>query len=538
MSIISEPEFATSVAEPAVLDGVHSVVGELSAATEQLQQAAPSAAVPAQPDRPTRKRSRATAEVRGNAWVQPYLRRLVIADVVAALIAALTAFVVRVPSGAGASTFSRQYLPAALGLPLCWIAALVAADAYDKRIFTLGPQEYQRAGRAFVLLMAVIGFGSYALKAGVARGFVVVALPMAVALSLLARFLLRKRLHRARIKGTVQTSVVAVGDAESVIDLAQRIHGETYIGMHVVGACIPRDELAQPSVLARLSDAGIVPLGDLDSIVTAVQRSRADAVAVASSPAVSPKRLREMSWALESMDADLVVAPGLMEVAGPRLHIRPVIGLPLLQIEKPEFTGAKRLVKGFMDRSSAVFGLALLAPVFLALWLSVRATSTGPAFFTQSRVGKDGREFRIWKFRSMFVDADQRKVEYLSQNEHDGVLFKMRQDPRVTPVGRFIRRYSLDELPQLFNVLNGTMSLVGPRPPLPEEVEQYEQHDHRRLLVRPGVTGLWQVSGRSDLSWEESVRLDLRYVENWSLGWDAQILWKTAAAVVRGSGAY
>ncbi len=514
---------------PAGLDGEHSDSPDPASSNQALDTAR---------SRPARKRARSDAAVRGNAWIQPYLRRLVGADLIAALLAALTAFVVRLPDGAGGTQFSRAYLPAAFLLPLCWVGALLAADAYDKRIFSLGPDEFQRTGRALVLLMAVVGFGSYALRVGVARGFVVIALPLAALLSLLVRFFLRKRLHRARTKGTVRTSVVAVGDAESVIELAEGIHREAYMGMHVVGACIPRDELADTDVLARLGDAGIAPLGDLDSVVTAVQRAKADSVAVACSPVMSPKRLRELSWALEPLDADLIVAPGLMEVAGPRLHIRPVIGLPLLQIEKPEFTGAKRLVKGLVDRSLAVVGLAALSPVLLALWVAVRCTSAGPAFFTQTRVGKDGREFRIWKFRSMFIDAEQRKAEFADTNDHVGVLFKMRTDPRVTSVGRFIRRYSLDELPQLFNVVNGTMSLVGPRPPLPEEVQQYAQHVHRRLLVRPGVTGLWQISGRSDLSWEETVRLDLRYVENWSLGWDAQILWKTAAAVARGHGAY
>ncbi len=542
--VVIEPDSATLVAdsarlgsvEPAPLDQGEHVGLELEPVSSES--ATSSHSLGAVRTRPSRGPVRADAAVRGNAWIQPYLRRLVTADLVAALLAALTAFVVRLPDGAGGSQFSRNYLPAALLLPLFWVAALVAADAYDKRIFSLGPDEFQRTGRAFVLLMALVGFGSYALRAGVARGFVVIALPLAALLSLLARFLLRKRLHRARTKGTVRTSVVAVGDAESVIELVQGIHREAYMGMHVVGACIPRDELADADVLTRLSNAGIASLGDLDSVVTAVQRAKADTVAVACSPAMSPPRLRELSWALEPLDADLIVAPGLMEVAGPRLHIRPVVGLPLLQIEKPEFTGAKRLVKGLVDRSLAVVGVAVLSPILLALWLAVRCTSAGPAFFTQTRVGKDGREFRIWKFRSMFIDAEQRKAEFLDANDHDGVLFKMRTDPRVTAVGRFIRRYSLDELPQLFNVLNGTMSLVGPRPPLPEEVQQYAQHVHRRLLVRPGVTGLWQVSGRSDLSWEETVRLDLRYVENWSLGWDAQILWKTAAAVAHGHGAY
>jgi lipopolysaccharide/colanic/teichoic acid biosynthesis glycosyltransferase len=187
----------------------------------------------------------------------------------------------------------------------------------------------------------------------------------------------------------------------------------------------------------------------------------------------------------------------------------------------------------------AAIALLLLSPLFIVLTLAVRWSSAGPALFRQVRVGRDGGTFMMLKFRSMYCDAEERLAELVDQSDvRDGVLFKMRNDPRITRIGRLLRRYSLDELPQLINVLNGSMSLVGPRPPLPVEVAQYEDHVHRRLLVKPGVTGLWQVSGRSDLSWEESVRLDLRYVENWSLSEDLLILWKTARAVTLGSGAY
>ncbi|MCW2527032.1 MAG: exopolysaccharide biosynthesis polyprenyl glycosylphosphotransferase, partial [Pseudonocardiales bacterium] len=371
------------------------------------------------------------------------------------------------------------------------------------------------------------------------RGYVVIALPLAALLSICGRYYVRKQLHHARARGDLRTAVIAVGDAESVADLAHRMHAERHLGMQVVGACIPRKQLSDQKALNILAEAKVTPLGDLDSVVTAVSRSQADAVAVTSSRDMTPNRLRELSWQMERVHADLIVSPGLIEVAGPRLHIRPITGLPLLQIEKPEFAGMRRVVKGFVDRTAAGFGLLLLSPIMLVLILMVRMNSAGPAFFHQTRVGKDGEEFKIWKFRSMYVDAEARLADHLAENENvGGGMFKMKVDPRVTSVGRIIRRFSLDELPQLINVLNGTMSLVGPRPPLPREVATYPSDVRRRLLVRPGVTGLWQVSGRSDLSWEETVRLDLRYVENWSLGQDAMILWKTLSAVLHGSGAY
>jgi exopolysaccharide biosynthesis polyprenyl glycosylphosphotransferase len=228
-----------------------------------------------------------------------------------------------------------------------------------------------------------------------------------------------------------------------------------------------------------------------------------------------------------------------MEVAGPRLHIRPVTGLPLLHVEEPEFAGTRRVVKGAVDRMLAAVGFVLLLPLLLSIVLMIRLTSPGPALFRQVRIGQHGREFTLLKFRSMYSDAETRRAELLTRNERaEGLLFKIKDDPRVTPVGRWLRKFSLDELPQLINVLTGRMSLVGPRPPLPEEVALYQDDVRRRLLVKPGLTGLWQISGRSDLDWDESVRLDLRYVENWSFTLDLMILWKTMSTVVRGRGAY
>ncbi len=483
--------------------------------------------------------ARAEVVARKTEWTHWYIRRLVVGDLIAASVAAAIAFFVRMPYGLTASHYNEHYAIASLLLPVFWLTAMALSNVYDSRILGIGPEELQRSIRCFIGSIAAIGFVSYALRAHVARGYVVIALPLALVLSALMRHAVRKSLHRARGAGRFRTAVVAVGDADSVADLAQRMHAELHIGMRVVGACIPRLQLGDPAAIETLARADVVPLGDLDSVVTAVNRARADTVAVTSSRDIGPRRLRELSWELEDTAADLVVSPGLVEVAGPRMHIRPVIGLPLLQIEKPEFSGGRRLLKGFVDRASALLGLLLLSPVLIGLFFAIRLKDNGPAFFRQIRVGKNGKEFRIWKFRSMYVDAEARLADVRNLNENaDGLLFKVRNDPRVTPLGRFIRRYSIDELPQLVNVLNGTMSLVGPRPPLPCEVAEYGLDVRRRLLVRPGLTGLWQVSGRSDLSWEESVRLDLRYVENWSLGQDALILWKTVSAVLRGSGAY
>jgi exopolysaccharide biosynthesis polyprenyl glycosylphosphotransferase len=309
---------------------------------------------------------------------------------------------------------------------------------------------------------------------------------------------------------------------------------DRHCGMQVVGACVP-----QPAAADLLRAEGVPVLGDLSAAAGVVRSLRADAVAVTCSSETAAVYLRRLSWDLEGSGVELLVAPGLMEVAGPRMHMRPFIGLPLVHVEEPEFTGPKRLVKNLLDRMGAMVVLLLTAPVLACIALAVRLDSPGPVLFRQQRVGQGGRAFTMLKFRTMVADAESRREALRSRNQNsDGLLFKVTGDPRVTRVGRVLRRYSLDEIPQLLNVVSGRMSLVGPRPPLPEEVALYDDSVARRLLVKPGLTGLWQVSGRSDLTWEEAVRLDLRYVENWSLALDIQILWKTVSAVVRAEGAY
>jgi exopolysaccharide biosynthesis polyprenyl glycosylphosphotransferase len=273
-------------------------------------------------------------------------------------------------------------------------------------------------------------------------------------------------------------------------------------------------------------------------VVDAVSRSGADTVAVLSSSELDSVALRQIAWGLEKTGTDLCVAPALLDVAGPRTTIRPIAGLTLLHVDHPQLSGPRQVLKDLFDRTAAGAALVFLSPLMFAIGAAIKLSDSGPALFTQTRVGKDGRLFKIYKFRTMVVDAEKRMAELRALNDNDGAKFKMRRDPRVTAVGAQLRKWSLDELPQLFNVLLGEMSLVGPRPALPDETARYAAHVHRRQAVRPGLTGLWQVSGRSDLSWEESVRLDLRYVENWSFALDLQILWKTFSVIFRGAGAY
>ena len=421
---------------------------------------------------------------------------------------------------------------AAAGLVVTWPALLVAVGAHASRAFGTGSEEYRLIGRAGLLMLALAGFASYAAALDLSRALVVVAIPALTLGTLVMRYGARVHLHRQRVKGRYTKRVVVVGRGGAVLELVGRLRREKYAGLDVVAACVT------PADRTRVADRTGVPVGGLDDVLSLAARFGADTIAVTSASETAAQYLRELSWKLEGTGIELLVAPGLIEVAGPRLHIRPFEGLPLLAVEQPRFEGWRRVVKGGVDRSLAALALLALAPLLVVISVAVRVSSPGPVLYRQERVGINGRTFTMLKFRSMDVDADRRLEEIRAANISDGLLFKMRDDPRVTAVGRWLRRLSLDELPQLFNVLGGSMSMVGPRPPLPAEVARYDSEVRRRLLVKPGLTGLWQISGRSDLPWEEAVRLDLRYVENWSLALDLLILWKTGRAVLSRSGAY
>lgn len=391
-----------------------------------------------------------------------------------------------------------------------------------------GPGELQAVLRAGLVLAAVLMATAYLLKLPVPRLAVVVGIPLLVVLGLAQRHLHRRRLHRDRLTGTGMRRTLVVGDAGST----SRVVGDLLLAPHhgflPIGVCLAERDAGE--------HGGVPVLGGLADVVQVVADHAVETVVVTGSQ-LSGDALRRLGWALGRAGAQMVVAPDMVEVSRPRLTVRPTAGLSLLEVE----VGAPRsrlLMKSALDRTLG-FGLLLVAaPVIGAAAAAVALTSPGGAFYRQQRVGLDGSTFTMWKLRSMYVDAEERRRALLTQSDRDGLMFKMREDPRVTRVGRVLRRFSIDELPQLFNVVRGDMSLVGPRPPLLSEVSEYADPVGRRLHVRPGLTGLWQVSGRADLSWDESVRLDLRYVDNWSVAMDLMILWKTGRAVVRGSGAY
>ncbi len=398
----------------------------------------------------------------------------------------------------------------------------------------MGTDEYARVVRSGIGLVAALAIFSFAFDLRLARGYVLIAVPLATLADVGARYFFRQVLHRSWARGERLHRVILVGHARAVADMTRRLRHESHHGLGIIGACLPSGQIGELS-------AGLpVVYGDFDDVAAAVSQSGADTVVVLSCPEIDGAALRRLAWQLERDEIDLIVASTLVDVAGDRTTIRPVDGLPMLHVEHPRLKGSARLVKAAFDRAGALVLLTLSAPLLAALAALVMfgKGGRGPAVFRQERVGKNGKPFVLYKFRTMVVNAEARLPELRNLNDTDGELFKLRKDPRVTPVGQFLRRYSLDELPQLVNVLKGDMSLVGPRPPLAREVAGYPADMRRRLVVKPGLTGLWQVSGRSDLSWDESIRLDLTYVENWSLSMDLTILARTVSAVVRSSGAY
>lgn len=430
---------------------------------------------------------------------------------------------------------SRVAPPAVFGVisTALTLICLAVARAWDSDVLGQGVEEFNRVIRAVGASAVGIGLTGLMLEILSLRPWVFGFLPLAGLGSILGRYAVRKRLHRRRELGDCLRPMLVVGSVEAVSEMIERTRRDQYNGWTITAACTPSGP--DPAGVDNVLDVPV--LGDFDNISAVVSEGEYRAVAVTGSPGWGPGRLHRLAWELEELSADLIVDPGLMEVAGPRLHITPIDGMALLRLTKPTMNGLPRIVKNVVDLVGALALAILVAPILAVLATAVAADG-GPVFYRQTRIGRRGRPFRMIKFRSMVVGADRKLAELQEQNEGAGPLFKMRSDPRVTRVGAFLRRFSLDELPQLFNVLSGSMSLVGPRPPLPAEVATYSRDASRKLLVKPGLTGLWQVSGRSDLSWDESVRIDLRYVENWSLAQDAMILWKTFGAVLRRTGAY
>ncbi|WP_326550462.1 sugar transferase [Micromonospora sp. NBC_01813] len=478
--------------------------------------------------------TRASRRVSG--WHRPYTAILLVLDFTAAVLASYISISLFEKATSGFSDADKDatwfHTVTYLMLPLGWLVVLWGTGSYDRRYLGLGTDEFKRALRAGVTVAASVSFLAFATKTDLSRLSVATALAGALAYILLFRFLARYALHVLRRRvGQAAHRMVLIGTLPETLEVFTAVTRSPAAGLVPVAI-----HLTDGYAAARGIDTP-VPVYAGRNVLALVREVGADTIAVCGSASSEPGELRRLAWQLEGSGIDLVVAPQLTDIAGPRVHIRPIEGLPLLHVEEPTLSGLGWLAKNLMDRVAAGLGLIALAPLFLAVAIAIRISDRGPVFFQQPRVGHEGKVFRVWKFRTMYVDAEERLASLVDQNETDGMLFKIRNDPRVFPVGRFLRASSIDELPQLINVLRGEMSLVGPRP-LPADDGDFLGDVRRRLLVRPGMTGLWQVSGRSDLSWDEAVRLDLYYVDNWSLTYDLSILWRTIGVVLARKGAY
>jgi exopolysaccharide biosynthesis polyprenyl glycosylphosphotransferase len=421
-------------------------------------------------------------------------------------------------------------------LAFVWWFMLGAWSSRQSRVLGAGAEEYKRVAAASLWLFGLVAIFSYVFRIDTARGYVGIALPVGLSGLLLGRWLLRQHLSVDRRQGASMSRLLLLGGPSAVKHLASSLTGAPHAGYVPVAVYTPGRQASEFDPNFSLPVLGHKP--DTDSILAAITLCNADAVAISAGVQLHPQALRHLGWELAARNIGLIMAPALTDIAGPRIHTQQVAGLPLMHVTTPTLEAGQRVAKRLFDFIVSGLLIMVVSPLMAVIALLVRLDSPGPVFFKQNRVGLAGNEFKMVKFRSMVIDAEFRLSELADKDEGNGVLFKIKKDPRVTRIGSFLRRYSLDELPQLFNIFSGQMSLVGPRPPLPTEVEAYEKDVLRRLLVKPGLTGLWQVSGRSNLSWQDSVRLDLYYVENWSLAGDLLIILKTARAVFRSTGAY
>lgn len=390
------------------------------------------------------------------SWLNRYRRRLVLADTIALLLASVLSVVLRF--GDISDRPARwSYVAGALVIMILWMALLSASGAYDVRHLGLGLEEAKRVARASAGALGLVAATFYLVSFDLARGYVAIVIPVGIALVAGGRMLVRADVYRNRRAGRWTQRTLACGTEEAVNALIDATSRRRRAGIRVVGACLADSERG----IRLHRDVPVV--GDLGSIVGAAAVIDADVVALGAT-GLPTSRIRQIGWALEGTGRAMALAPGLTDVAGPRMRVSPIEGLPLVWVEQPQFTGCARAAKRAADVVLTLFLLVILSPVLLAVSVLVKASSSGPVIYRQSRLGQHGGEFMVFKFRSMYRDAEASRRDYLAQNENDGALFKMRLDPRVTPIGRVIRRLSIDELPQLVNVLRGDMSLVGPRP--------------------------------------------------------------------------
>ena len=477
----------------------------------------------------------ATRSSRAADWRRIYARRLAFTDILVIIWVVFAIQLLRfgfdeipVSGLSNQAALSAGYFTISVVLVISWSIILGIAGSRDYRVLGTGFEEYKRIVDASIRLFGLVAIVAFLLRIDLARGYILLAFPAGIVVLVFTRWLWRQWLATQRSSGDFVSRVLLIGTPTDTLSIGRELQRFPDAGYKVVGKWLVPTEETGPS-----DELGVPVFADDVSVQNAMTIVGADTVIVTSSQVLGANGLRELSWSLEPNRQHLIMAPNLTDVSGPRIHTRPVAGLPLIHVETPRYEGGKLFAKRVFDIIGSVAVLVILSVPLLILALLVKFTSRGPVFYAQERVGLNGRHFNMMKFRSMRLNADDELAALLeAQGSQDTPLFKVRDDPRVTRVGKVMRKYSLDEFPQLINVLSGSMSLVGPRPQRDGEVGLYDEAAFRRLLVKPGMSGLWQVSGRSNLSWEDAIRLYLYYVENWSMVGDVIILWRTIKAVI------
>lgn len=481
----------------------------------------------------TPRTSRAVEDRR--VWERAYRTRLRINDTVIALLTCTLASLISLFLIDPALLRTDPWILARIPLVTAfgWLLMLSLFGTRQPAVMGTGATEYKRVAHATAMAFGFVAIAFVVFQWEGLRTQLFFALPVGVTLLIFSRWMWRRWLLRQRVYGGYASRTIVVGNRDDVEHVVRTLGDKGVLGYRVVGAAILDDEVGTLNV-----DSVSYPLMHSTTWVSQAPTLEADTIIVASQPSGEPDYIKHLAWQMEGTAAELVLSSRLGDIAGPRMSLRPVEGLPLIHVQIPDFEGGSHAFKRALDIVVSSVALTLFAPFAALIALAIKLDSPGPVFFLQRRVGRDGQEFRMVKFRSMRTDAEAQLATLMASNEGAGPLFKMHNDPRVTRVGRILRKYSLDEIPQFWNALVGDMSVVGPRPPLPAEVTAYDGTVIRRLYIKPGITGPWQVGGRSDLSWEESVRLDLRYVENWSVIGDLIIMWRTAKVMIRPDGAY
>jgi exopolysaccharide biosynthesis polyprenyl glycosylphosphotransferase len=465
---------------------------------------------------------------------RPRIWTLIVSDALTAALAALIATLWHLGGSDASRMRGAPTVLATVAVVPLWLLGLWACGAYSRRLLVEDGELRSRVLRTAARMTVLLAAASLLIDSTVLLRHDLLAVALAVALTPVVRRLHRwAQEHASGVPDSPRRGLL-VGHPGSIADFLLHQRPADSRRLSVVASCVVGAQFGPDD-----ADLPVPVAGGMDDVLTSARAYGCDVVIVLGCPEFGGGRLRRLCWQLHNAGLEVALAPILSDVTANRLALASAGGLPLLHLRAPMLSGPARLLTDLCQRIAAAFIVALISPLLLALAVLVRATSRGPALFRQQRVGLNGDEFTCLKFRTMVVDAEARQAEVAHLNEmRDGPLFKISKDPRLTRIGGVLRRYSLDELPQLLNVVGGSMALVGPRPPLPAEAALYSDDMRRRLAVKPGLTGLWQVSGRSTLSWAESVRLDLSYVENWSPGLDAMILLRTTSAVVRKEGAF